>query len=451
VPVPTKPLVAVLLPDGKLISKYNRTLDGLPVHNDAFYAPDHEVLSDVLVLSPERLDAVGQTFLQQTHQVFATGLSRDPLLAGVIPKLDASGDKGLRPDDVARASTLAVVEKLVVQEAEIASVSREGTRQLMFATGQLPKFVVLPNWLTNGAVDYYARPRGPAYVTNDDDKAFMHVALTTGYGLPNYTLLRYFRDLDTHKELGKDPARLLEHVLTDAYFAGIKNADDPDPAPPAKKKSPEEAPAPKTSAGLPGMPGGMKPQRPGGGDPGGPPLGKFPLGPGGGSGSGMPGMPKGPGMPGMPGMRGPRSEGSDGEDPAVTQRKKRDRLAIKSQATAWALYFYLAREKPDQLQQFIGELNKMPRDLPIDGRTAYNTFVRVFGLSSSGGDGADVQKMKQFATEWVESVRALPLVGFDIELVVPEAKESTTPGFPKSPGGGPFMPKGPGGGGSGQP
>ena len=363
-PVPTRPLVAVLAPQGQKVHALSYALDGLPLQADAFYAPDH----NIVVLSPERLDAVGQTFLGQNHQVFVKGLNRDRLLAGEVPKLDYTGKEGSRPDDVARATTLAVVEKIVKDEAEIAAVTREGTRQLLFTVGVLPAHVTLPNWLTAGAVDFFTRPRGPAYVTGPDGKPFMTVAFSTGYGVPNYVLQRYFRDLHEHGELNPDHARLLENILTDAYFEGLKDGIDPDPAPPAK--------VPAAAAVVP-----------------------------------------------APAV-------TSAEHPSVTLRKKRDRLNIKSQATAWSLYYYLARSRSAELNQYIGELNKLPRDLPIDGRTAYLAFVRVFKLSATDNGPPDPALLKRFAADWLEYMGTVPTVGIDIPLVVPVA---TKPGSVTEP------------------
>jgi hypothetical protein len=275
----------------------------------------------------------------------------------------------------------------VADEAEIAAVSREGTRQLLFAADVLPKHVRLPNWLVNGAVNTLSRPRGPAYTTEgEDDKGYMTVALTTGYGVPNYVLQRYLRDFDTHKELGTSQAKLLEHVLTDAYFLGVKDGDDPDPV--TRK--------PKKPAATSGGPGGKKPIGTGG-------IG--PVGP----------------VPPMPGgdMGPPVLTHTDEEDPAVALRKKRERLNNKAQATAWALYYYLALHKRNELNAYLAELNKLPRDLPIDGRTAMATFVRVFKLAGADG-AADTAAMEKFASDWLGYIRTLPRAGFDVPLQIPE-------------------------------
>ncbi len=416
-PVPDKPLIVILAADAReQISQLRFALDGMPTQSDAFYAPDH----NIVVLAPERMDDVGRTFLKQTNQVFSKGLNREELLNGKIPKIDPTGEKGSKPEDVARANTLAVVEKLVIEESELAAVSREGTRQLLFAAGVLPKHVTLPNWLTQGAVNVFTRPRGPAYVTiGDNDKPYMTVAMSTGYGVPNYVLHRYFRDMETKKELNADPSKLLENILTDAYFAGLKDGIDPDPAPPAKKK-----PGGIASVGPPETGTGPRPSGPGG-----------PT-----SSASMP-MGMGSGALGQPGV-----SMTDHEDPIIMQRKKRERLNIKSQATAWALFYYLSRARTDLLNQYIAELNKLPRDLPIDGRTAHAAFVRVFKLSATEDGPADPALMKKFANGWLDYMKTVPAVGIDIPLVVPEQPKAG-PAGPAGPGPGP----GPGAGSGGKP
>ncbi|MDY3562191.1 hypothetical protein R5W23_003639 [Gemmata sp. JC673] len=389
-PVPTKPLVAVLAPGPEGVRSLNRALDGLPI-SDAFYAPDH----GLLVLSPERMDDVGQTFLRQNQQLFGRGFSRQQLLSGKHPKIDFTGQNGTKPDDVAHASTLAAVERLAIDDAEIAAVSREGSRQLLYATGVLPQHVTLPVWLTNGAVNFFTRPRGPAYVTvGDDDAPYMHVALATGYGGPNYVLQRHFRDLVSKKELPQDADRLLENVLGDVYFNGIKNGDDPDPAPPkkvVKKANPNPA-----QPMLPGQPGQL----------------------------GRPGMEgdggRGPGLPGTPGTSG--AVLSAEEDPALLLRRKQQRLALKANATSWALYYYLAKARPADLKRYVAELNKLPRDLPIDGRTALGVFVRVFGLATTEGAAADPVAVKKFADDWLTYINSVGLVGVDVPLAIPAPK-----------------------------
>ncbi|MCS6866560.1 MAG: hypothetical protein RMJ56_00565 [Gemmataceae bacterium] len=395
-PVPTKPLLVVLAAEGKQMRPLRQALDGLPMHTAAFYSTEHSLL----VLSPERLDNIAQTFIRQNDQIFKRGLSRDPLLRGEIPKLDATGEKGSKPADVARASTLALVEKFFADDSEIAAVTAEGTRQLLFETGQLPQYVAIPHWLSFGAVSFFSRPRTPAYVKlGEDEKPTMAVALRDGYDLPNFYHHRYFRDLEDKKELNPNRAKLLEHVLTDAYFAGIKNGDDPDPAPETKKKDKDKPKGPVTGKGPIGSPG------------------PFP-GPG-----------YGPGDDPTGGLLPP----PDVENPIVLLRKKRERLTIKAQATAWALYYYLAQEKPAQLQQYLAELNKFPRDLPIDGRTAFTIFIRVFDLTNPSNGTVDSAKFQKFAEEWVAAILNESPTWIDLPVVIPEKPKDPDPKNPMTP------------------
>jgi hypothetical protein len=394
-PVPAKPLVVVLAEQAADVRRLRTVLDVLPGTTDAYYAPDHQVL----LLAPERLDDVGRTFVRQNQQALAKGLNRETILRGELPpKLDPAGEEGPRPDDVARVSTLGLIEKLMAEEAEVAAISREGSRQLLFATGELPAHVTLPEWFANGSVNYFARPRGPLFVNvGDDEKPFMSVALTTGYGVPNYLYQRAMRDLDERKELNADRAKLLENVLSDAYFNGLKDAIDPDPAPPKKKVQPK------------------------GGQPGPGPMGPGPIRP---AGPGSSSSPPGPMNPEGP-ATGP--VGTAVEDPVVAQRKARDRLALKAQASAWSLYYFLARAKQPELVAYVAELNKLPRDLPIDGKTSFAAFVRAFKLSTAPDGPADPALLKKLAAEWFEYMTTVPSASIDIPVVVPE-------GPPRGPG-----------------
>ena len=90
------------------------------------------------------------------------------------------------------------------------------------------------------------------------------------------------------------------------------------------------------------------------------------------------------------------------------------------------------------MRQYLAELNKFPRDLPIDGRTASAVFVRVFGLSGKTEGVADPAALKQFADEWYGYISTVPAAGHDIPLPVAEPpKAPAGGGSPKSDGGRP--------------
>jgi hypothetical protein len=432
-PIPETPLVAVLAKKGADVLPMALTLDGptgLPA--DGFYSGEH----NLLVLSPERLDGVGQTFLRQTQQIYKDGVRREDLLAGKGPQIHVEGAAGLKdakkPDEVAWMQTMALVERFVDENSAVHAVSREGSRQLLYATGQLPRYVNLPEWLSHGSVNVFARPKDPAFVSDEKGKWSVTVATGTGYGAPNYVLQRYLRDLADKKELNPDRAELLKNVLTDAYFAGLRDpreANDPDP-----RKLDTSGIALNSGGGMGVRPPtggtpGMGERPPAGGSSLGPPPGMGTTPPVGGSSLGPP--PPG-GMTGMPpGMGTTPPPGTPTPDDAATKlRKSRERLAIKAQATSWALCHYLSRERPREYRKFLDELAALPRDLPLDGPVVVATFCRAFELDGSK------DSLRRFADAWLENINSLQRVGYDILLVDPKPTTPATTGTgPMAPGG----------------
>jgi hypothetical protein len=468
-PLPEAPLTVIVPPTAREFYQLSRVFEiPLRLQTDAFYVPDH----DVLVLSPVRLDELGQTFARQMQAIYQTGVKRNALLSGSGPPLDKEGKKGKRPEEVARMQTLALVEHLIEDRAWMAAITREGGRQLLYATGQFPRYVDLPEWLSHGSANVWMQPRDPALISKKDgkeEKYFLSISLSDGWGGPNSFWQRHFRDLQEKKELHPEPGQMLRNVLSDAYFRGLRDpskADDPDP----EKK--ETSVALKTGSGGPVTPplgGGLAPPGfgpPGTGLPGGglTPPGLGPPGPGGfagGSAVGPPGLPPGgslgappvgaPGEPGMPyaGMPGLGTRPA-AEDPQAILRKKRERLNIKAQATAWALCYYISTAYPGEYRQFLAALSQLPRDLPLEGETVAAVFRRTFHLD--GSPEADAQ----FAERWLEFMRTLPPVYIDVALVEPKPPTTSDgtnpPGYPGIPGVPPGYPPGlPPGSGPGSP
>ncbi len=432
-PFPETPLIAVLPKRAIDVRPLARALD-VPAHLtvDGFYAPEH----DLLVLAPARLDDMGQTFIRQAQQSYQ-GVSSETLLAGKGPKIHIDGKKDekkqdevvKKPDEVAWMQTTALVDRLLDEDSAIAATSREGSRQLLHATGQLPRFVALPEWFTSASVNYFARPRDPAFVTNPEGKWLMTITTTNGYGAPNYVLQRYFRDLLDKKELNPDRAELLKNILSDAYFLGLrepKEANDPDPA------KEDKSGIAVSSGGSPTTPMGGSPF---GGFPMG--LGKPPMG-----GSAL-GPPMGGAIGDGPMGTGPHAQPTQtADDPATKLRKKRERLAIKAQATSWALYYYLAKDRPAELRKFIEELAVLPRDLPLDSVTVTAAFCKAFNL-----DASNKESLRRFADRWIDYMGTVAPAGIDIPLVDPKPPTPANTGNPMNPmGGGPMFPGGMGSG-----
>ncbi|MCE9564878.1 MAG: DUF1570 domain-containing protein [Planctomycetes bacterium] len=397
--LPEAPLVVVLAKQGSIVRQYAHALDASGrMASDGFYSPEH----DVLVLSPERLDPLGQTFTAQLRDTYRDGIPRKQLLAGGGPDLDTNGEKGKKPDDVARLQTIALVERFIDEQATICTISREGTLQLMYATGQIPRFVSLPEWVTNGAGNFFTRPKDPAFIKHSDGKWWMTVSPSPGYGVPNYVLQRQFRELygpllEEKKDKKDIPEQrtqrvtLLKNVLADAYFLGLRDQKEPNDPDPVKLDKSGVALSSGTTPNI--NPGGQ------------PPVGV--TGPG-----GQPPM-GGPGV-GMGDPNAPR------EDVIGIRRKKWEVLNTKSQATSWALYYYLAKARPDELRKFLAELAAMPRDLPLDSPTITAAFCRSFGIAGTP------ESFSKFADDWMDYIHTVPPLGIDIPLVDPKPHTSGT-------------------------
>lgn len=147
-----------------------------------------------------------------------------------------------------------------------------------------------------------------------------------------------------------------------------------------------------------------------------------------------------------PGMSGAGPHRNATDDPQVRLRKQRERLNLKAQATAWALYYYLSTAHAAEFRQFLAELSAFPRDLPLEGETVLAAFRHAFHLD--GSPEADAR----FAERWLEFMRTLPPAYIDVTLVDPKPATSNgtgQPGYPGLPPGYPGLP--PGGTGPGAP
>ena len=237
--VPERSLVAVLPPQTRDAWNLIRAMNGRSVATDAFYSPEY----GALVLGPGRLDEVGHSFQRLMGAAYSGGASSPDLLRGKGPKIDPKNK--MPAATVAYMMTMAAVEKYSQDDAEWAAAGREGTRQILFAVGALPRHVALPRWLENGLGSLFERPRGPVF-THKEAEPHMTLSLYRGPGAPNFVMLKDYRDLAAADELNKSPEALLRNVLANAYFEGAQagvNVDPPRPgaAPPAEPESPQEA------------------------------------------------------------------------------------------------------------------------------------------------------------------------------------------------------------------
>jgi hypothetical protein len=104
-------------------------------------------------------------------------------------------------------------------------------------------------------------------------------------------------------------------------------------------------------------------------------------------------------------------------DAATEKRLEKAKLETKSQVTAWALTYYLAKMKMAALLKFYGELNKMPRDMRLDKQQVVAAFCRTFGLmETSDPTKIDKAAFRKFAEQWVDFIKICPTYGQDVQV-----------------------------------
>jgi hypothetical protein len=196
--VPDERLVAVLTMRQDEFDRQHQIFDSVPLVADGFLARR----DNLAIFSLERLDAGAVALnksLASTWQKFDL-----PVLLSKHKKFP----KDTKPEEGLEVQTLALLQKALEEESVIATVSHEGSRQLLAATGLLPRQVAVPQWFQFGMASFFESPKG---------------SLLRGVGAPSATILAEFNYLGRYKSL--DPKKMdktrdltLEKVVTDQFF-----------------------------------------------------------------------------------------------------------------------------------------------------------------------------------------------------------------------------------------
>ncbi|MFT3881525.1 MAG: DUF1570 domain-containing protein [Gemmatales bacterium] len=81
-------------------------------------------------------------------------------------------------------------------------------------------------------------------------------------------------------------------------------------------------------------------------------------------------------------------------------KEDRDFLLQKAEAESWALTYYLAKSRLNELKKFYDELAQMPRDLELSPDVLEQAFGRAFDLLDPAGEKLDKTKVEKFETDW---------------------------------------------------
>jgi hypothetical protein len=172
---------------------------------------------NVLFLSSERQDSIysvlNNTYIkpilhEKFKQLTASNIPTADLLSGKIwdeKKLPVQ----MHSQVIVEAQTLLLLQKAFEEEAERQTITYEGTRQLLVASGMFPRHVNVPEWVLSGIASYFETPEQSVF---------------GGVGLPSWTNLISFKHFQ--KEVTKDkhpnrltkPEEVLYNTLTDRYF-----------------------------------------------------------------------------------------------------------------------------------------------------------------------------------------------------------------------------------------
>jgi hypothetical protein len=202
--VPGRRLLAVVVADPKEFAEKQKAWGNLPLVGDGFL-PRRD---NVMVLCAEHLDEAF-ALLQKNNQELVRKIPRSEFLSGSI--WPGGDKKQLTPRDrevlkyagaVALMQTMILVEKAVAEDAERATISHEAIRQLLFATGLLPRNVEVPEWIQYGLASFFETPEGAFY---------------GGVGLPSWSNLIDFKYHRKKSKLGSAKDVLL-NLVSDRYF-----------------------------------------------------------------------------------------------------------------------------------------------------------------------------------------------------------------------------------------
>jgi hypothetical protein len=201
---PDKRLVAVLIDEPGAFKDWRRRFDTGPLVADGFYARRE----NVAFFSAQRLDEAYDAMNKATKEMWRQGWDAEKLLSSNKQDAKSSHPPKATNEQIAYAQTIALLLKALQEESEVASVTHEGTRQLLAAAGLkpgtvlLPRGVAAPEWIQFGMGSFFETPEGAPWM---------------GTGAPSWSYMVTFDVMKTNDKLDP-PDQALRKVITDEYF-----------------------------------------------------------------------------------------------------------------------------------------------------------------------------------------------------------------------------------------
>ena len=203
-PPPEGRLPALLAAKEPEFHRTRASLTDPPVVADAFFARRENLAvfcARPLDPSYDMLDKASDPLWKQGNFV------RQELITG---KEYVGYPKATPPASLAGAETLALLMKALEDESERAGVTHDASRQLLFASGLLPRGVAVPEWLQFGMGSFFETPE--------------HSPWPTPAG-PNVLYLPVFLQEMGGKKFEGDALKSLHKIVTDGYFRELGPED----------------------------------------------------------------------------------------------------------------------------------------------------------------------------------------------------------------------------------
>jgi Protein of unknown function (DUF1570) len=223
-PGPTEKLAGVIVGAADEYRRYRDTFEATNLVADGFHARRE----NLAVFSARRLDRASVNFEQQTKDVYRQYRVEDLFKVKSAKELPQSTKKNINPnapetfEEFARASTLALVDAFLQEEAEIASATHEGTRQIFADTGLLPRNVMAPEWVRFGISAVFETPKGPF----PGKAPTLKVAMYPGGGGPHWAYMRFFEELrDTKVLTPANAVPMFVSTVLDSPFRSARKAE----------------------------------------------------------------------------------------------------------------------------------------------------------------------------------------------------------------------------------
>jgi hypothetical protein len=209
--VPDERLVAVLVASKDDFRREGQIFDlgALADHPEGLVADGFLARRENLaVFSLQRIDPASDALDKNTVTLWAE-LDRNSVLHNKFPTARKFNEYRQNPFLRAEVETIALLQRALEEDSEIATVTHEGTRQLLAATGLMPRNVAAPQWDQFGLASFFDSPKGSPWVT---------VGTPSATVMDPYNYLAHYKAAADAKKLDTPPAKALEKVVTDEYF-----------------------------------------------------------------------------------------------------------------------------------------------------------------------------------------------------------------------------------------